>query len=463
MKPKLLCLLLLSAFLLPYFSPLFGNDQFLDSCLKITEARDKRLVVAREQLKLTKIRIARTARAFFPGIAIERQVSRGKTIVDEYQSEEVGVRASQPIYEGGRQTASYRYECLMDQAARYNYTKTREEVFARIKLAYYELLSLKMEYVTLKKAYNDIDKLQDKVTNEYRAKAISELDLIEAQNFRDKVENLFKGAEMNLELANKKLMMLVGVSSLDNIPVLIPEGLTDDVPEISFTLKECLGFLGTNNVDLKIAQAQMQMADQKKIIVRSKVIPKIYVDGFYGSSGEAFVTEPLTLATVWNIQGKIAWGLWGNSLEITRSDEKSAPSDITDVTTRTDVSSYALKLYLLDDLNYFVESKESKVGYQQSDADLKETANKNALDLQKAYNDYITSLESVRTLKNEITLRQRKLELLKKRNDLDEIPTVQLMEESWKYAETLSSYSRTLYTNYSAVTEMERMTLMPLR
>jgi len=470
MKSKFFCFFLLSLFLAPYLSPLFAEDQFLDSCLRIAEARDKRLIVSREQLSLAKVRIAQAARNFFPGIAVDRQEERGIAGAgvdggpgDAYQSEQLGFQASQPIYEGGRQMASYRYEHLTANAARYNYTKTREEVFYNIKLAYYELLSLRMEYTNLKKAFDNIDKLQDKVKNEYSAKAISELDLLEAENFRDKVQDLYEAAETNLELANKKLLTLVGVNSFDNIPVIIPEGLVEDVPEISFTLKECLGFLNTNNIDLRLAQTQIEMAEQKKRIVRSKVIPKIYLEGFYGQSGEAFVSEPLTLDTVWTITGKISWSLWGNSLEITRSDEKSAPSDIVDLQTRTDVSGYEAKLNLLDDLNYFVESEEGKVGYQQAEADIHDAVNKNSLELEKAYDDYINSLRSARTLKNEITLEQRKLELLRKQNELYEIPTVQLMEESWKYAETLSTFAKTLYTNYAAVVEMERLTLVPLR
>jgi hypothetical protein len=52
---------------------------------------------------------------------------------------------------------------------------------------------------------------------------------------------------------------------------------------------------------------------------------------------------------------------------------------------------------------------------------------------------------------------------MRKRNDLYEVPTVSLMEESWKYAEAISAYTRATYQNHASVTEMERLTLMPLR
>ncbi|MHB9154461.1 MAG: TolC family protein, partial [Endomicrobiales bacterium] len=150
---------------------LFGADQFLDTCLQIAQARDKKLAVAQEQLNLSKVRVTRSGRNFFPSVTLQRKFSRGKTFdftsvtstgtntTEEYQSEEFGLKAMQPIYEGGRQRASYRYDRLMVDSSRYNYTKAREELFFGVKLAYYEMLSLRMEYQALKKAFADIEAL----------------------------------------------------------------------------------------------------------------------------------------------------------------------------------------------------------------------------------------------------------------------------------------------------------------
>jgi hypothetical protein len=189
----------------------------------------------------------------------------------------------------------------------------------------------------------------------------------------------------------------------------------------------------------------------------------LYIDGFYGQSGEAYVAEPLQLATVWNIMGRLSWGLWGNSMEVLHTQEKSKPSDVVDNATKIDVTSYEVRLNLLDDMGYFVDTKESSVGLQQADAEYRDLLERSKLELSKVYADYENSLRNLRTLKNEIELKERKLDLFRKRNELYEVPTVQVMEECWKYAETISSYARSLYTNYASVTELERMTLMTLR
>ncbi|MDR2425816.1 MAG: TolC family protein [Endomicrobium sp.] len=450
-----------------------ANDEFLDQCMKVAEARDRRVLVAAEQIKLAEIRVIRAGRAFFPQVLLQHRTSKGSTMLTtgttglysdtEYNSEDYGVRAVQTIYEGYRTKGMYKYENMMVDAARYNYTKTREELFTKIKLAYYEYLTLKQEYKALGKAFDIVDKLMFKVRNEYKARAISELDLTEAENFKDKVEDMLSAARINLDFSVKKLIETVGINTLDDINAIVSDELPDDVAEITFMLQDLLSFILTNNLDVQTAKVQSLMADMKIKINRSKVIPKFYIEGFYGKSGEAFTTEALELTTAWSVMGRMSWSLWGNSFEVAYDTERTDPSTIIDASKRIETSSWDIRLSLLDDMAYFVDTKEGKVGLNQTNADYVDTLKTRRLEVEKAYNDYLNSLNSARTLRKEIKLRERKLALMRKRNDLYEVPTVSLMEESWKYAEAISAYSRATYQNHASVTEMEKLTLMPLR
>jgi outer membrane protein TolC len=478
---RIVRLLICGSFLLPFsFETVFGassvsntaNDDFLNQCMKIAEFRDRRVLVAAEQIKLAEMRVVRAGRSFFPQILLQHRSSKGSTKInrggssyddEEYNAEDYGVRAVQTIYEGYRTKGTYKYESMMVDAARFNYTKTREELFTKIKLAYYEYLTLKQEYKALSKAFDIVDKLMFKVRNEYKARAISDLDLTEAENFKDKVEDMLSASRINLDFSVKKLIETVGVNTLDDINAAVSDELPDDVAEVTFTLQDMLSFILTNNLDVQTSKVQALMADMKIKINRSKVIPKFYVEGFYGKSGEAFTTEPLELTTAWSIIGRMSWSLWGNSLEVSYDNERTDPSTIVDASKRIDSSAWDIRFSLLDDITYFVDAKEGTVGLNQANADYMDTLKTRRLEVEKAYNDYLNSLNNARTLRKEIKLRERKLALMKKRNDLYEVPTVSLMEESWKYAEAISSYSRATYQNHASVTEMERMTLMPLR
>jgi outer membrane protein TolC len=447
----------------------FAADLFLDTCLRFAEARDKKLIVSRNQIELAQTKRTRAGRSFFPAVSFQRKVSRGSTYggaenpTGEYQSEETGLRASQSIFEAGRLKATYRYESLNLEASRFNYTKQREELFSKVKLAYFEMLSSKMEYEALRKAFDEIDYLAKKVRLEFKAKAISELDLAEAENLHDKVENLFKSSELSYGLSTKKLTTLVNIGSLNDIPEIAPESLPSQVPEISFTLADCQGFIVANNIDLKICQSQIEMANQKKIINRSKAFPKFSIDGSYGRSGEHYVAEPLQTATVWSLMGRMTMGFLGSSIEMSENKEHTNPNESLEPDARFDTQSSEIKIGFFDDLNQFVDNRDAKIAVLQANAEYEDIQNKAFLDFEKAFDEYLSSMRNIRTLKDEMDLKERKLKLMRRRNELYEVSTVQVMEESWKYSEAIASYAKTLSSNYSAVTEMERMTLISLR
>ena len=462
-------LFFLVCFSLFFIQPCFCADEFLEECLKLAQARSQKIAAAQEQVDLAQLRVTQSIRSFFPQLYLQSEQSKGRTklyaerAIDEYKSESLGAKVSIPVYTGGGNVANLKYNRMMKDAANYNYTKTKEELFANVKLAYYEYLTLKMEYIALRKSFEKVEQLFLKTRIEYKAKAISNLDLAESENFRDKVANLLSSSRINLEFAMQKLIAVVGVNTLEEIPATVSEELPSDAFEIAFTLEDCIGFVQTNNLDVQLAKLQINMADQKIKINKAKIHPQIYADGFYGKSGEAFVDEPLELTSQWNVAAKLYWGLWGNSLAVSYDMSRTEPKTIVDASKRTEVDTFSIQLGILDDIQYFVDAKESSVSKKQLTADLIDLLKNSKLSVEKAYNEYIVSLNNARTSRNELKVKERRLAFMKKRNDLYEIQTVELMEESWNYAEAISKYARALYSNHTSIVELEKLTLMNLR
>src|ERR1035437_8659788 len=75
---KQIILIVIGTLISGYF-PVAASDQFLDTCLGIASARDKKLAVAGEQINLAKVRCVRSARAFFPMVSAERTFTTGNT------------------------------------------------------------------------------------------------------------------------------------------------------------------------------------------------------------------------------------------------------------------------------------------------------------------------------------------------------------------------------------------------
>ena len=470
---KKIAFLTIAGFL--FAQPCFCMDEFLEECLKLAQARDQKIAVAAEQVDLAQLRVTNSIRSHFPQLYLQAEQSKGRTALysgkvdnsigseTEYKSESYGARATMPIYTGGSNKANYRYNKMMKDAAKYNYTKAKEDLYANVKLAYYEYLTLKMEYVALSKAFEDVEKLFLKTRVEYKARAISNLDLAESENFRDKVANLLSASRINLEFSTQKLVEVVGVNTLEEIPATVSDELPSDAFEIAFTSQDCVSFVQSNNLDVQLAKLQLDMAEQKIKINRAKVLPQLYAEGFYGKTGEAFVTEPLDLTTQWTLAAKLSWGLWGNSFAASYNMDRTDPSTIVDASKRVEVDTLSLQLGVLDDIQYFIDAKESSVSKKQLNAELMDLLRNSRLSVEKAYNEYILSLNNARTTRNELNVKERKLALMKKRNDLYEIETVALMEESWNYAEAIASFAKALYSNHAAIVELEKLTLMSLR
>ena len=139
------------------------------------------------------------------------------------------------------------------------------------------------------------------------------------------------------------------------------------------------------------------------------------------------------------------------------------PATIVDASKRIETNTFDAQLALLDDFQYFIDAKESSVSLKQTNAELLDLLKESRLAAEKSYNEYIISLNNARTYANELKLEERKLALMRKRNELYEIQTVSLMEEAWKYAEAIAAYRKALFSNHSSVVELEKLTMMSLR
>ena len=143
--------------------------------------------------------------------------------------------------------------------------------------------------------------------------------------------------------------------------------------------------------------------------------------------------------------------------------DRTEPTEIVDASKRTEVDTFSVQLGVLDDIQYFIDAKEGSVSKKQLNAELMDLLKNSRLSVEKAYNEYIVSLNNARTTRNELKVKERKLALMKKRNDLYEIQTVELMEQSWNYAEAIAAFAKALFSNHAAIVELEKLTLMSLR
>ncbi|MCM8832107.1 MAG: TolC family protein, partial [Candidatus Omnitrophica bacterium] len=332
------------------------------------------------------------------------------------------------------------------------------------KLAYYEYVSSTLEVKEIEKMLQEIDNYYKKLENEYNAKAISEIELKEGKIFKKKVENMYDRSKMNKTLFKNKLLSLVGIKSLDEIIFPLQVEIFESLPkEIDFDLPALKNLVVTNNIDLRKLKLQMSMAEERKNMAKGKTYPKFYFEGSYGQSGEAYVTEPLELSTVWSGMLRLSWLFGGSSVESGYQKDKAIPREILDVSARIDNTVLDTRIGLFDDIKYFVERKEADVIKTSTEAEFDEAKNTILLELEKFYNEYSTSLLDARVAKEDLEFKKWKLEVLKKKNALYEASTVEVMGGVWQVSEAVINYSKAILQNYTSVTELEKLVIIPLR
>jgi hypothetical protein len=70
---------------------------------------------------------------------------------------------------------------------------------------------------------------------------------------------------------------------------------------------------------------------------------------------------------------------------------------------------------------------------------------------------------NARNALQEIDLKTRKLAVLRKRNEMYEVTTLEVMDGVYQLSGAIAAYSKALSANYDSIASMERMTLVPLR
>jgi outer membrane protein TolC len=133
------------------------------------------------------------------------------------------------------------------------------------------------------------------------------------------------------------LIEAVGVNTLEEIPATVSDELPTDVPEMSFTLQDCIGFIQTNNLDVQIAKLQMNISDAKIKINRAKFI-RNFILTVFTAKRRSFCYRSFGINDILSIAAKLSWSLWGNSLSASYSTDRTDPTEIVDASKRVETT-----------------------------------------------------------------------------------------------------------------------------
>ncbi len=395
--------------------------------VKLAVENRKDIQIAREQVNLTKIRVVDAARFLGPSVLLQYRESDGETINASYYSKAYVLEVSQSVFTGGRKYNILKRELKGLEVAKNGLCKLEQEVKYEAIKHYYNVMLIQEKTRNLNELLED---LQDEFMiseKKYSVNVITEIEYLEVMDLKKEI--LLDRKMWELEFALKILDLKVACGIDFNVEVNLTEDFLEqenETTELSLEkYKEIALRKRPEIISLKAIVSQTKY-DEK--VAKADKWPGIFVEGSVGRSGEAYVREPLILATEWSVFGNVQWVFWGNSLGGKYGQKKTEPSKILDTSIRTKTNERFVQLAILDKLNYYYNKQEKKISHQQALKELDDTRKKVIIEVEKSYSDLKIALEMIKFSKERLKLYERKAKIVEKEKFLGDATSKDLIE-----------------------------------
>lgn len=419
--------------------------------------------IAKEQVELALLKIKETERNLYPTFSGEYKTSEGKTLTDPYEALSYGAEAEQLLLGLNQVFDSIKREKIGLQMANKNYLRLEHEVRYNVTKAYYELVGQEVLFKHWQDTSTDLRQDLELMQRLYKEGLAIAADFENVQSQQKLITHQISSVEYNIALAKLALAQAMNLDTPDLGLLEAPQEFGLEARDLKLDFNECVNKGLKYRPEIEIWQKTCESARIYETINRRENIPKVSVKGSYGRSGEAFSTQELELVDTWALTGKLTW-LWGpNSLELSRTEDRTLPKNITDTVTKTEASTTDIKFSLLDKLNYYSALKEARITYQQSLNELNETKKKVVYEVKEAYLSYLRALSGMQTSLNRAGYKKNELKVIKARVDAGEASPTELAESKINLANEQASYLRSLGEYYTAVAALDKATAYQLR
>ncbi|MFH1458879.1 MAG: TolC family protein [Candidatus Omnitrophota bacterium] len=424
----------------------------LEDCLNLAMSKNLPLQIAKEQELLAKLRVREARRAFYPAFLAEWNETDGNTVSEPYRGRSYGLQTEQPLFTGGKLTATLRKEQLGEIIARGNLDRIKQDIIMQINKTYFEFVLAKNTLDIMKRLEIREKELLNQLEKEFAIESATTADFLTAQSFYNQVCFEVANYERAVALAKLALEKELTVENLDvsNLSYHIKRS------SIKTNLNECLDLAFRNRPEILILERTIEAAKYTQDIVKSEEMPNVSLQGSYGRSGESFSQRDLNLATEWSIIGKVRWFLGGNTVESSYKKDKISPYKVTKTDTNVDSQTLNTKFSFWDNLAHFTQKKEAQITRKQALKDLEEQKNKIREETEDSYYSYLKYKTQLSLSINEIGFRRKQLEIANTKRSMNEAAVTEVMDAEMKLAQANASMQEALGGINISITNLNR-------
>jgi len=422
----------------------------IEECIKIAVDNYPALVTACAQEKLAKIKIWEARRNLFPKASVLWSEGSGEIYGEDYKSRRFGGEVSQKIFDGGETIFIIKQAEINLEVTRADAERIKNDLILSVKKAYYGLIKSKHNYNYQKDIYEESQRILTRIETQHKEKIVSEIEYLNVSSQCNQIKYQLISAEKDIEIA--KLILKQAMTVDPGFKFDIANQLEFKKAEVNFG--ECLRLALLNRPEIRLNELLLKYYQYDKKIAKGKYWPDIEASGAYYQAGEVFKEQDLDLTSEWFVMGKVRLPIWGNSLEYSYNQSKTAP--VVSAYHGTNSTTHTGKFSILDDLRLFSRRQEAEVDYDRIYQDLIKVKSDIRLEVQEQFFSFEKALILFELAKEKVTFQGKELELFKLRRDYGELEDSKVIESLIKLAEEQYGYMQALTEYFVSIAALNR-------
>ncbi len=433
-----------------------GRTLTLKDCVDIAMSNSMAVKVAKEKVKLTKMKVNESFRELFPEFALMWDETKG-TISDAfYVGRKFGLEFKQVITHGGEQISLWEQSKVNLKVAKETLNKEKEELIFEVSKAYYEAVKAARKHTYQKELLEDIRGDFGMVKKEREYELISPIDYMNVESLVGRIEH------STLISENSAALAVMELNKVMNIDIDADIAIDLDLPEDEVTIdrERCISLALQFKPEYRISYLNTEVAKLSERIADAQTFPQIDIFGKYLKAAERL--EPLNIEPLRHFLdneksvGATVTVPWGpHTFSYQKKEVKFAPTVSTfesDTTYNTD----KFRLDLFDEMGRYTEIKDASVKYKEA----LEEFNAAEQDIYTEINQSLFSLREsaikTRNSRSDIMLYEKEVEVAHVRKGLDDISFYELIEAKSKLYNERGAYAEALADYHTAIARINR-------
>lgn len=433
------------------------EETTISSLFEIGKVNSHPLKIAEGQIILGRRKVIEALRKLFPNIGVEYTSTEGRTVTDPYRSRSYGLKFEQILYDSKQRSLSLKRERTNVEVAEKNYQKEENELLFEILKAYYQLRGEKKNKEFLEILKDELDRDMELASTLKEADLITQIENLKIGSIYKKAGSELASQLGRYRLAITNLKKALGIEPREELPPLPDIDFKEDIP-LEKSSEECRNIGFTQRPEVLLWEKSIEATKVGLRVAKVENRPKLLLESFGGKSGEAYGWQALELGETWNVIAKVVWLFGGSSFETGYAQEKTIPTEIAQVSTKTEADTVSFKTNILDKIEYYSQLQEGKVALKQAEDELVKLKKDIAWEIEEGLSAYIEGKEELKSNQEERTLRNQELELKETLFKAGEIELSELMEAKFRLKEAETSLVKAKLKMYLGIILLDKAT-----